>query len=94
MKEIDCIARLFKLADCYDEMVDFLIEEKLINDSDLVNLRLDSNKPQFIYNLLKQAANDDQLLLFAFDWVVLPVERIRLRLVTKRTNKEFAYKYH
>lgn len=93
IKETECIARLFKLTDCYAELVDFMMEEKILSDSDLVSLKLEHNKPKFIYDLLKQAEKDEQIMLLSFDWVVLPVERIRIRLITGRSNKELTYKY-
>ena len=93
LKEIDCITRLFKLTDCYSELVDFLIEEKIVTDGVLANLKLELNKPRFLHDILKQAEKDDKLLLLSFDWVLLPVERMRMRLITERSNKEFAYRY-
>lgn len=93
MKEIDCMARLFKLADCYTELVEFMIQEKILGKSDLTSLKLDSNKPRFLLDILKKAVKDDKLLLLDFNWIILPVERIRIHLVTERSTKELAYKY-
>ena len=45
-KEIDCLVRLFKLTDCYSELVDFLIDEKILDDSGLANLKLELDKPR------------------------------------------------
>ena len=93
IKEADCIARLFKLANCYEELVDFLMAEKIISESDLVNLKLELNKPKLLHEILKKAEKEDKLILLAFDWIVLPIERLRLQLITERSNKEFTYKY-
>ena len=93
MKEIDCITRLFKLTECYSELVEYLIEEKILLEGELTNLKLELNKPKFLHAILKQAEKEDKLLLLSFDWVLLPVERIRIRLITERSNKELTYKY-
>lgn len=93
MKELDCLKRMFKLTHCYNDLVDFLLEEKLINDSQLTNLKLELDKAKFLYELIKKAEKDDKILLFSFDWVVLPVERIRIRLITERNTKELTYQY-
>ena len=73
--EIDCITRLFKLTECYNELVDYLIEEKILLESDLTNLKLELNKSKSLHEILKQAEKEDKLLLLSFDWVLLPVER-------------------
>lgn len=93
MKELDCLKRMFKLTHCYNDLVDFLLEEKLINDSQLTNLKLELDKAKFLYELIKKAEKDDKILLFSFDWVVLPVERIRIRLITERNTKELTHQY-
>ncbi len=92
-REIECIARLFKMADSYGELVEFLVEEKIMTNEVLANLKLELDKPRFLHTFLKQEEKDDKLLLLSFDWVVLPIERIRIRLVTERNSKEFAYRY-
>ena len=93
MREIECISRLFKLARCLEELVDFLMEEKILSESDLVNFKLELDKPKFLHTVMKQAVKDEKLILLSFDWVVLPVERIRIQLVTERNKKELTYKY-
>ena len=49
-KEIQCLERLFKLADDrYDEMVEFFLQEKLLDEGSLTELKLELNKPKHLY---------------------------------------------
>ena len=93
MKETECLARLFKLTNCYADLVDFLVGEKILSEAQVLELKLELNKPKALLALMKKAEKDEKILLLAFDWILLPVERLRLRLVTERNSKEFAYQY-
>jgi hypothetical protein len=93
MKEIDCLARLFKLTNCFADIIDFLLAEKVITDGQVSDLKLELNKPKALHALMKKAEKDEKLLLLSFDWILLPVERIRIRLITERNSKELTYQY-
>lgn len=93
MKEIECLARLFKLTNCYEDFVDHLLDEKILSADRITDLKLELNKPKFLYETLKEAEKEDKLLLLSFDWALLPVERIRVRLVTTRNSRDFTYHY-
>ena len=71
--------------------MDFLLEEKLIDTSDIPAFRLEKDKALYIYGLINTAKNSDRVLLFDFEWAILPLERIKVTVVTPRNSKEFVY---
>jgi len=92
-KKIDFIGRLFKLSHCNEELLSFLIDEKLINDFERSALKDDPDHPKFFYNLLERLKKDDKLTLLDYEWMILPIERLKLTLVTERNMREFLYNF-
>ena len=74
-----------------DEMINFLKEQRLINDFQVSAITNDSDKAKYLYNLLETLKKEDKLLLLDYEWSILPVERLKLTIVTERTQREFYY---
>lgn len=91
MKKVDCIHRLLELTNCLEDIIDFMKEEKLITDVELADLKLSQNKARFLFDLFEKAKAEEKLQLLSYDWIYLPIERIKIRLLTNRTNKEYTY---
>lgn len=92
LRKIEFLNRLFKLAACYDEMLDFFKNEKLISDFQLDSLKNDSDKAKYIVEMLENLKQHDKLLLLDYEWQILPIERLKLTVITERVSKEFGYR--
>ena len=91
--KVACLQRLFDLIDCCDDVVNFLLEEKIIDKEQLKDLKIEYNKAEFLYKIIKKALDDDKLLLADFTWQVLPDERIMITFVTERQRRVFSHNY-
>lgn len=92
-KRVDFLNRLFELRKCREEILDFLMDEKLIND-DIKQGILHEHHTQHatrIYTLLSELNKKEDLQLLEFDWKLLPIEFMQLTLVSKNARKEFTY---
>ena len=92
-KKIDFLNRLFKLEHCYDDLIDSLLQEKIISQEQKNTLNLEVNRSQFLYIIIKEAQKEEKILLANFDWEILPIERLKITLVTERTTIEFSHNY-
>ncbi len=90
---IECMKRLCTLTGCYDDMVNFLLEDKVITKEALVELNLEHDKVRQLCHILFDASKTEKIQLLAFDWVVLPVERISLKIVTDMGTKEYTHNF-
>jgi hypothetical protein len=89
--EVECIRRLITVGLMVEEWLDFLIEDKLLAKEDIAAFRLENDKALWIHTLLNKAKKDERVLLLDFEWSLLPIERIKVTLVTQRNTKEFTY---
>lgn len=92
-KQIECLARLLAANGSLDDIIDFLIEEKIMDASELPYYRREVSKPKYIWNLLNVAKQKESIMLLDYEWQVLPVERIKITVVTNRNSKNFTYNY-
>jgi hypothetical protein len=93
IKKVDFIERLIRLRNTYEDIAIFLREEKLIDDNNLAELKNAVSRPKYLYLILEKLKEDDKLELLDYEWVVLPVERLKLSIVTKRVSKEFVFNW-
>ena len=90
-REIECIERLFKLNPQLDEMLEFMLQEKIIYPSELPYLKREVKKANYLYNALQLAKQRDIVTLLDFEWTILPIERIKITIVTTRSSREFSH---
>lgn len=90
-KEVECIQRLLDIGLMVEEWMDFLLENKLLDSSGIPAFALERNKALYIHNVLSEGKKSEKVLLLDFEWNVLPVERIKVTVVTTRNTKEFVY---
>ncbi len=90
-RQIECMARLMAIDGSLDDVVDFLIEEKIIDASVLPYYKREPNKPLFLWTLISNAK--EKVMLFDFEWSILPIERIKITIVTNSTSKTFGHRY-
>lgn len=92
-KEIECIARLQSLSGNVDEILEFLLTEKFITSEVVKATRISSDIPREMQKLLSTLSSTDKFQLLEYEWTVLPVERIKIIIVTDRMSKEFTYNF-
>lgn len=90
-KEVECIQRLIDVALMVEEWMDFLLENKLMDISGIPTFQLEKNKALYIYNIISEGKKSEKVLLFDLEWAILPIERIKVTIVTTRNTKEFVY---
>lgn len=92
-REIDCLERLQDKSGSIDDIMSFLVEEKLM-DLDLAKkVKQSSDEAKEIHAVLKNLSKADKIQLLEFEWTILPVEIIKINLVTNRNNKQFTYNF-
>lgn len=90
-RRVDCIKRLIEVNHSYNEMCEWLIENKFTNDiSAKVNSRI-TEKAEFIYKILKENETNGNIMLLYFEWSILPTESIKITCVTQTEEKLFTY---
>ena len=89
--EIECLDRLNEMGTSIDEILQFLIDEKIASREQIKTLKHASDHARQVQQLLASLKKEDKLQLIEYEWQILPVERIRLLLVTDREKKEFSY---
>ena len=89
--EIECIRRLITVGMMVEEWMDFLLDDKLMTVDEIPKFRLENDKAAWIHGLIKVAKDSERVLLFDFEWAILPIERIKVTVVTQRNTKEFVF---
>ena len=92
-RKVEFLNRLFKLASCYEDLVNFLRSEKALSDFELDTLKNESDKARYLIIHLERIRSEEKLLLLDYEWLVLPVERLKMTLVTERVSKEFVWNF-
>lgn len=93
-KYSDVIKRLDELGYGIQQIVDFLLFEKLIKDEDVIAISKTADKYKMIMEYILKLKQEDKIQLLTFDWVIFPIEKIRIYIVTDRNSKEFEYKWY
>lgn len=92
-RQIECLTRLLTLNGSLDDIVDFLIEESIMDASELPYLKREVDIPKQIWKLVNDAKQKQKVMLFDFEWQILPVERIKITIVSDRSNRIFSYNH-
>ena len=92
-REIQCLTRLFDLTQCQHELLEFLIEEKLITKDSVHDLYHSDPRtiPKSIHEILTSLKNDQAVQLIDYMWNILPVESICVTIITDTEKREFTY---
>jgi hypothetical protein len=88
-RQLQCLNRLIKFTSCYESILDFMIQDKVIKKSDIDRSNIDH--ALHIYNLLEAAKEQESIMLIAYEWSLLPKEHIGLNILTNMRNKTFYY---
>lgn len=90
-REIECLQRLQGLTGLLEEILQFLKLEGLVDDNQMKSVKLSSDHPKEVREILNDLKVSQKLQLLQYDWTMLPVENINITIVTDRNSKEFAF---
>lgn len=92
-RKIECLERLFSLLKCKVELLQFLKEERIITDDIMQTLLVQhhSMHANKIATIMAEATRDTKLQLVDYEWSILPLELVRLTIVTHNTKRVFEY---
>jgi hypothetical protein len=89
-KEIECLKRFQELSPIYDELIAFLLQEFLLTKEEVKVIKNSPQQEKEVYAKLASLSEERKLQLLEFEWTLLPVERIKILMVTDRGFKEFS----
>ena len=93
LKKIQCLNELFAKLNCRVEILQFLKDEKIINDDVMATIlnELHLQHPNLVFNLLEELQQAEKVQLVDYQWNLLPKEFIQLTIVTDNAKREFTY---
>lgn len=92
-KQIECLARLQALTSSQDELLAFLLSESLITKEEIGAIKRSPDQAKSLQSHLASISSNNKIQLLEYQWDFLPVERIKILIVTDRNNKEFSYNF-
>jgi hypothetical protein len=92
-REIECLDRMMQLHGSLDELLAFLQAESLMTADDIRVFKLNAEQPKTLQKKLSLMSLEGKLQLLEYEWTLLPVERIKILIVTNRNSKEFSYNF-
>ncbi len=92
-RKIQCLERLITITGCLEGILAYLSDEKLISISDVSKVRDSSDRAAELHIVLESLRKSEKLLLLDYEWTILPVERIRVLMVTERSQQAFTHNY-
>ena len=92
-REIECLMRLQELSSAFSEILYFLVDEKLITADHAKSVQQNSDKARSMHTCLHELNKQEKFQLMEFTWEILPIERIKINLVTDRNSREFTWNF-
>jgi hypothetical protein len=92
-KEIECLNRLEVLTPTYGSVLDFLHAEDLISKEERKGCIQTQDQGKWLWSKLSSLSKTNKIQLLEYNWEILPVERIKIIVVTDRNNKEFSFNH-
>lgn len=92
-RKIDFLTRLFEVLQCRVDILQFLKDEKLINDDAMQTILHDQHQTHStkIAMLLEELLKEEKLQLVSYEWSILPKELLSLTIVATNAKKEFIH---
>ena len=87
--EVECLKRLQVLSPVYDELIQFLVQDFLLSKEELKVIKNSPEQGKLLHAKLLALSEERKLQLLEFEWSILPVERIKVNVVTDRGFREF-----
>jgi hypothetical protein len=73
------------------DIANLLFQDGIISNNDMLELKHKKDKSEYLFILLERANREDRLDLLDFEWQILPIERVRLTIITKSNLHQFGY---
>lgn len=90
-REIECLNRLQTTTHQLDDILIFLKQEDLIDDNVIKSTKQSTDHAKEIYLILKNLQSKNRLQLLEYEWNILPVENIKISIITDRNQAEFVF---
>ena len=90
-KEIECLKRLHETTSQLSDILLFLKQELLVDDNQIKTVKLQADHPKEVQAILRDLQLKGKLQMLEYEWSVLPVENIRIHIITDRNQKEFVF---
>jgi len=91
-RHYNCLARFMQKDEMFfDNIREFLIDERLIKKEELTNVDRPEERVKYLLNTLNRIQKDELVMLVDWEWMLLPVERLKITIVTDNLQKEFTY---
>ena len=90
-REVECLTRLQGLTSQLEDILMFLKLEGLIDDNLIKTVKNSPEHAKEVQQILRDLQVRQKLQLLEYEWAVLPVENIRILIVTERDSKEFSF---
>lgn len=88
-REIECLRRLQELSPMFEELCSFLLQEYLLSKEEYKVIRSSPEQARMLQAKLAFLSEERKIQLLEYEWTLLPVERIRITLITDTGHKEF-----
>jgi hypothetical protein len=93
-RQIECLARIETVGiGVLDLIMEFLMAENLMNKEERRVMLAGSAVPKSLHTFLANLSKEGKLQLLEYEWNLLPIERIKITVVTDRNSKEFTYNH-
>lgn len=92
-KQIECLFRLDQLIASNDSIAEFLRAEDLLSKEEVKGIKSASDTAKALQGHLSRLSSSNKLQLLEYEWTLLPVERLKITIVTDRNSMEFSYNY-
>jgi hypothetical protein len=90
-KEIMCLNRLQETTQQLDSILDFLRQESLLDEQSVKNAKGSPDFAKYIQETLRELQIKNKFQLLEYEWNLLPIENIRIYIVTDRNQAEFVF---
>ena len=92
-RKIECLERLFNLLKCKVDLLQYLKEDGVITDDTMQRLLNDHHSlhANRIATIMEDAVRENKLQLVDYEWSILPMELVRLTIVSNKSKKIFEY---
>jgi hypothetical protein len=92
-KQIECLNRLDSLNGAISDILEFLFQEALVNKEVIKMVRSGPDKGKSLEQILAGLSAQGKLQLLEYEWSVLPLERIKVLIITDKATKNFEFGY-
>lgn len=90
-RQIECLSRLDYLSGSKNEILGFLLLEKIITVDTIASVNKSPTPSKELQILLYDLQKTEKFQLLEYVWEVLPKEHISIMIVTDSVKKEFTY---